>query len=92
MLTYETRNHWFITDNNKKIELTNKEHELLTALVEDTLVSYDELSKRLYNLEPDACLLHALHINQARLQKKTKIDIKTIRGKGLILKTKILFK
>lgn len=75
----------------KKIELTNREHELLIALSSKTLVTYEELSRQIYNCRKDSYIRQSFHTIQCRLKKK-EIDIKTINNRGLILKTKILFR
>jgi hypothetical protein len=46
-MTYEVRNHWFIK-NGEKIELTNKEHELLMILSNNRYNSLNYISKKIY--------------------------------------------
>ena len=90
-MIYEVRNHWLILNNKKKIELTNLEHRLLTALKYGTIVTYEELAKSIYDCEYEY-ISNSMKVLKYKLVKKTKINIKTVIGKGYILKTKILFK
>lgn len=90
-MVYEVRNHWFVLNNGKKIELTNKEHELLVALSGETLVTYEELAKSMYNCEFQY-VENTIRVFKCGLMKKAKVNIRTVIGKGYILKTKILFK
>jgi hypothetical protein len=44
-MIYEIRNHWFI---NKKVELTNKEHELLMILSNYEWNTLNDISLEMY--------------------------------------------
>ena len=89
-MVYEVSNHWFEVTN--KIELTNKEHKLITSLIYDKIVTYEELVKRIYGFEIDAYAIVQLRNLKTRLLKKIPIDIEVAKGKGFILKTEIYFK
>lgn len=47
-MIYETRNHWLILNNVKKVELTNKQHELLMILSNNRYNSLTYISKKMY--------------------------------------------
>jgi DNA-binding winged helix-turn-helix (wHTH) protein len=88
-MIYETKNHWLI-NNGKKIKLTNKEHKMLVALAGEILVTYEELAERIYYCEYQY-VAGAIRNIKRNLMKKTNINIETLRGRGFILETKILF-
>ena len=90
-MLYEIRNHWLIKENGKRIELTNLEHKMLIILSNETITTYSELAKSLYNTEINKYVKSAICVLKSRLQKKTKIKIKSIRNTGYVLKTKIYF-
>ena len=91
-MIYETRNHWFIKENGKKIETTNLEHKLLMALSGETISTYKELAKSIYDTEINEYVKSSIRALKSRLQKKAKIIIRSLKNKGYILTTKIYFK
>jgi DNA-binding response OmpR family regulator len=46
-MVYEVKNHWLIK-NGKKIELTNKEHELLMILSNNEFNNLSDISLKIY--------------------------------------------
>ena len=88
-MIYEVRNHWFVLNDGRKLELTNLEHEFLMALKFGTLVTYDELAKSIYNCDYEH-VSETIRVLKYRFIKKTKFNILSVEGKGYILRTNIL--
>ena len=89
-MRYETRNHWFIW-NNQKIDLTNKEHIFITHLRYGETVTFDELSMALYGIKADKGIKSLLRHAKMTVSKKVPIKIASIYNQGYMLKTEILF-
>ncbi len=75
--------------NNKYIELTSKEYDLLIALAAkaDQVIQRSKIASLLYQLddEPES---NSLDVLLARVRKKiigSRVEIETIRGKGFVL-------
>ena len=69
-MVYETRNHWFIKDN-EKIELTNLEHKLLMLLAKNfnKLVTYKEIAESIYNSDV-RYVMNSIRAIKRRLKEK----------------------
>ena len=91
MLVYEIRNHWLIKENGKKIEITNLEHELLMALSNRNLITYQELAERIYNTDVKY-VINSIRAIKRRLKAKTKLNIRSVKSKGYKMITEICFK
>jgi DNA-binding response OmpR family regulator len=85
------RNHWFIY-KNQKIELTKIEHIIVAHLRYKEVVTYDELSMALYGIPADKYITRNINVHKKRIIDKVPIKIVSIRGKGYMLKTEILFR
>lgn len=91
-MIYETRNHWLINEKGKKIDLTNLEHKLLLFLSNGKALTYSQLAKKLYNAKADKYIIESIRVLKYRLQKKTKLKIKSVKNIGYVLNTEIYLK
>ena len=87
-MVYDTKKHLLIS-GKKGIKLSKLEHKLLICLSSTNIVTYEEILKYIYNF--DMKRIHAIRNLINRFRIKTELDVRTVQGRGFILKSRIYY-
>ena len=88
-MIYDTKNRLLLNDKSE-ISLTNLQHRFLLLLSNNTIITYEEIARCMYDTDI-FYVKGTIKSFLKRFKQKTHLNITTIKGRGLILEDEIYF-